>query len=75
MNDRFRRLTDEEIASLRKEMQEAGEWAKEQLQLGGKPAEPRQAILANQKPTASRTNDDGHSSLSPAAVNEVPDRG
>lgn len=39
MNDRFRRLTDEEMTSLRKEMQEAGEWAKGQLQQGEKPAE------------------------------------
>ena len=38
MNDRFRRLTDEEIASMRKEMQEAGEWAKEQLRQDKKPA-------------------------------------
>ena len=42
MNDRFRRLTDEELASLRKEMQEAGEWAQEQLQQGKKPVEPQQ---------------------------------
>lgn len=47
MNDRFRRLTDEEVASLRKEMQEAGEWAKEQLQRDEKPAEPRQAPRSN----------------------------
>ena len=51
MNDRFRRLTDEEMASLRKEMQEAGEWAKGQLQQGGKPAEPRQARHSCQSET------------------------
>lgn len=51
MNDRFRRLTDEEMASLRKEMQEAGEWAKGQLQQGGKPAEPRQANHSCQSET------------------------
>ena len=56
MNDRFRRLTDEEMASLRKEMQEAGEWAKGQLQQGGKPAEPRQASHSYQSETGGINN-------------------